>query len=112
MRTTILLAILLTASGCMHLKGIVEEAPDRPATTAALSVGRPGGITDVTVHHVNAQGRFDFWIFTIDEHRVFLFDTEGELQTSMRRIDRSEFGNQMRLTLPSGRSGNLIHERH
>jgi len=112
MRTiSILLLTTLLTTACTQLKGIVEESPGRPATTAALSIGRPGGISGATIHRVDAKGRFDFWIFTIDEHNVWLFDQSGDPQTTLRRIDRSEFGNQMYLTIPSGiRRGDLIHE--
>ena len=103
--------VLMTQASCMHLRGVVEEAPGRPATTAALSIGRPGGISTVTEYHVDTKGRFDFWISALDEHRVYLFDLEGDPQTTMRRVDRSEFSDQMLLTIPSGhRRGNLINE--
>ena len=103
---------LMAATGCMHLKGVVEEAPGRPATTAVLSVGRPGSVSGAFEHRVDDKGRFDFWIFTVDEHRVYLFDQAGDPQITLRRVDRSEFSNQMQLTIPSGvRRGDLIHEK-
>jgi len=114
MRTASIFLIIasLTLPACTQLKGIVEESPGRPAITAALSVGRPGGISGATIHRVDAKGRFDFWIFTIDEHKIYLFDQTGDPQTTLRRIDRSEFGGQMYLTIPSGiRRGDLIHEK-
>jgi len=114
MATIALLGVVwMAATGCMHLKGVVEEAPGRPAATAALSVGRPGGISATTEHRVDAKGRFDFWIFALDENRVYLFDLEGDPQTTMRRVDRSEFSDQMFLTIPSGlHRGDLIHGIH
>jgi hypothetical protein len=105
MRLMLVAAVLLTAGGCTHLKGVVEEAPGRPSRTAVFSVGRPDGVAVYSMHRVDSAGRFDFMIPAADENSVYLYDERGDPQTTMRRVDRKEMGDHMQMTVPAGHSG-------
>jgi hypothetical protein len=67
--------------------------------TARLTIGRPDGIGVFAQHDVDAEGRFDFYISPTDENALYVFDNAGSPQMTMRRIDRMELGENMKLHL-------------
>ena len=95
--------LMALTGGCMHLRGVVEEAPGRPSTTAILSVGRPEGVAVYSTHRVDAKGQFDFSMSMIDENNLYIYDGRGDPSSTLRRVDRSEMGLNMKLLVPPGR---------
>ena len=101
-RMVICLGLAMLATACMHLRGVVEEAPGRPSKTAVVSVGRPGGVASFTRHSVDSHGQFDFWLNPLDESDVYVYDSRGDPNITLRRINRTEFGESMRVFVPPG----------
>jgi hypothetical protein len=99
---TLLIALSALAPACMHVAGIVEEYPGRPSTSAVLAVGRPGGIGVSTTHRVDSKGKFDFYMSAVDENDLYVYDSHGDPQHTMRRVDRKEISDHMKLIVPSG----------
>ena len=95
----LLLASVLILGGCTHLKGVVVSEPgQRPHPNAVLSVGKPGGFVATESHPVDKKGEFDFYLMPTDENRVYLYDAANP-DATMRRLDRSEFSEKMKLHL-------------
>ena len=94
----ILLLSALALAGCTHLKGVVVEDPSgRPAKNAVLSIGRPGGISVYDQHHVDAHGAFDFYVGPTDENNIYLFDSAGNTELTLRHVDSYEISQNMKL---------------
>ena len=87
-------------TGCLHVKGIVIEEPGgKPLTTARFSIGRPGSMGITADYGVDSHGRFDFFIPPLDENRVFVYDSAGAPEMTMRRFETWEFSEHMTVTL-------------
>jgi hypothetical protein len=86
--------------GCTHLKGVVLEDPSqRPARSAIISIGRPGGIAVFDSHHVDQNGAFDFYIGPTDANNVYLYDGSASPELTARRIEPFEQSEKMKLHL-------------
>jgi hypothetical protein len=101
------LVAAIALCGCTHLKGVVVDAASgRPARTAVLSVGRPDGIAIYAVHPVDSNGKFDFQLGPTDEDNLYLYDSTAPALTE-RKIDRTEFGQNMKLKLDAPPKGEV-----
>ena len=100
MAAGMILAIACGISGCTHVKGVVlEDQTNRPCRSAVLSIGRPDAIAVYARHTVDRQGQFDFYMSPTDESNLYLYDGAADALMTMRRIDRTEIGEHMRLVL-------------
>jgi hypothetical protein len=106
MKTALALVIglclpLLTA-GCTHLAGQVLWAQgDTPVPTAEFTVGPPGSPLSTNHHHVNADGRFNFWISPLDTSDLWVWSGLGDPTLNAMHIDARTVGDHMRVILPA-----------
>jgi hypothetical protein len=86
---------------CTHVRGIVvDEGTGRPRPSAVFTVGRPDGIAIYQRNPVDKNGRFDFYISPTDESSLYVYDSSWGAASTMRRIDRTEITEQMRVEMP------------
>ena len=96
----LLVATLLVVGGCTHIKGVVlEERTGKALTTAVVTVGVPEGIGVLQNHPVDNQGRFDFQISPTDETAVYVYDSAGPAQNTLKHMDRSELSDHMTIKI-------------
>ena len=77
---------------------MVSDPGERPHPTAVLTAGRPGGISPAETHAVDNKGAFDFYFSSIEESNVYVYDAVNP-DATMRRVDRSELSEKMKLHL-------------
>jgi hypothetical protein len=94
--------VTMTLAGCMHLRGAVVEDPSgKPLPTARFTVGRPDGIAVYETHDVDRSGLFDFYVGPMDTNAIYVYDRGSGVQ-SMRRIDREEMSDNMKIRIRRG----------
>jgi hypothetical protein len=91
--------VLLALTACTHVHGTVTDMRDRPLTTAKLSIGRPDGVGTFATYPVNDRGEFDFHISPTDENALYVYDSSGNPALTMRRLDRSDISEKMRIKM-------------
>ncbi|HVX84384.1 MAG TPA: hypothetical protein VH253_06175 [Phycisphaerae bacterium] len=94
----------LACAACQHIKGVVLDAREHPLPSAVLSVGRPDAIAVYATHHVDAFGRFDFQLSSLDDTNLYVYDQHDPTST-LRHLDPGELNDHMRIILPSGQPG-------
>ena len=81
----------------------MEESPGRVSKSAVLAVGRPGGVGICTTHRVDAKGQFDFTMSATEENNLYVYDGRGDPVTTLRRVNRGDINDHMKLLVPPGR---------
>jgi len=102
MRTLRLLSLSLlpfTLAACIHARGTVTDMQNRPLTTAKFSIGRPDGVGAFATYGVTDRGDFDFYVFPTDLNAVYVYDSTGNPAVTMRRIDRSDVSDRMKIKM-------------
>jgi hypothetical protein len=87
----------LALAACTHVKGTVMDTQNHPLTTAKFSIGRPDGVGAFATYPVNDRGDFDFYISPTDENALYVYDSTGNPSLTMRRIDRSDISEKMKI---------------
>ena len=109
MRAWCVLGLMLVAGAlgaCTHVKGIVvDDVTGRSHPSAVFTVGRPDGIGVLQRNSADGNGRFDFQISPLDESALYVYDGSAEPSSTMKRIDRTEINDHMRVTLPRTHPG-------
>ncbi|HVS70536.1 MAG TPA: hypothetical protein VHQ47_04695 [Phycisphaerae bacterium] len=95
---------MFACAGCQHIKGVVLDARQHPLPTAIFSVGRPDAIAVYARHKVDAFGRFDFELSSIDETDLYVYD-QTDPESTLRHLDPNELSDHMRIILPRGEPG-------
>lgn len=89
---------LLLLNACTHVKGVVlEPITERPVTDARFTIGNPTGVGTFQTFKVDENGRFDFSISPTDENYLFLWDGKGDPAIAIRKIDRSQLNDHMKI---------------
>jgi hypothetical protein len=93
-----LLAFLLQFGCATHVSGVVlNTVTNQPLTTAVLTVGRPDNNMGFVRHPVDANGHFDFTFSPLDNSYLFVWNGLGDSGMVYRKIDRIEFGTDMKV---------------
>jgi hypothetical protein len=99
-------AVMSFLGGCTHLKGVVlDDATGRPVPAAYFTVGRPTGVGVSATYRVDQFGRFDFSISPTDEDFLFLWDGNGDPETDVRRVYKTEMGTDMKIRMRQAMPG-------
>ncbi len=93
------LVCMVWMGGCTHVAGVVTKMDGYPLSTAVFSIGRPTDIANYGTHRVDGSGRFDFYISPTDETNLFLYDGAGAPGETIRQIERSQIGGNMRIRM-------------
>jgi hypothetical protein len=97
----ILLGTIAVLGGCTHLAGIVvSEDTGHPVAHAEFSVGQPGEVGATSRHYSRADGKFDFYVDSLDKDNLWVWSGRTDPSVDAVHINPSDISTRMRILLP------------
>ena len=101
----ILLSLITGLAGCTHLAGVVvSEDTGRPVPHAEFSVGQPGGGAATSRHYSRSDGKFDFYVDSLDKDNLWVWSGRTDPSVDAVHINPSGISTRMRILLPDNSS--------
>jgi hypothetical protein len=98
----IFLGAIAALAGCTHLAGIVvSENTGRPVPHAQFSVGQPGEVAATSRHYSHLDGKFDFYVDSLDKYNLWVWSGRGDPAVDAVHINPSDISTRMRILLPN-----------
>ena len=86
---------------CTHVAGIATwQGTSLPASGAELSVGPPGSTFTEHFYPVNAKGKFNFWISSLDTDNIWVWSRKGHANLESVQLDPSQISDHMVIQVP------------